>query len=108
MNVPGFLHGHKLIEFVLNAEDKQFSMSRLGILIMVVMMVLLDIEALILIPLGRFPVSWFLPLAGMNSATVGSLAAAYYSSNLRGTVQNFMGQMPILSGPPKTKLAPPA
>lgn len=97
------LHGHKWVELIINADDGQLSASRFGILCFVLMMALIDISSLYLIFTGKFDKTWFAPLAGMNSATVGSLALAYYGSTRRGIVGEIVGK--VLGGeykqPPK-------
>jgi hypothetical protein len=72
---------NKLKEFFINAEDGQFSASRGGIIFMVGMMIVMDMVSLYMMLAGTFHPSWLTPICTMNSATVGSLALAYYSSN---------------------------
>jgi len=115
MKSHGPLHGHKWVELIINADDGQLSASRFGMLCMVLMMCCIDIASLFLILTYRFDKVWFTPLAGMNSATVGSLALAYYGSTRRGLVGDLVGRViggnnPVIDGPsrqPPPKPAPP-
>jgi hypothetical protein len=70
--------------FVRDPTSNQFSASRLGMLLMVFMMVVLDINSIYLMLYGGFMKEWFAPLATMNSATVGSLALVYASNSATG------------------------
>lgn len=106
----GPLHGHKWVELITNADDGQLSASRFGILCFVLMMTIIDISCLYLILTYKFDKTWFAPLAGMNSAVVGSLALAYYGSMKRGLVGDLVNRVvggnggenvPVKKGPVK-------
>ena len=115
MKGHGPLHGHKWVELIINADDGQLSASRFGMLCMVLMMCCIDIASLYLILTCKFGNTWFAPLAVMNSATVGSLALAYYGSTRRGMVGDLVGRVlggnnPIIDTPirqPPAKTASP-
>ena len=113
MKGHGPLHGHKWVELIINADDGQLSASRFGMLCMVLMMCCIDIASLYLILNCKFDKTWFAPLAVMNSATVGSLALAYYGSTRRGMVGDLVGRVlggnnPIPDGPVRQSPAKPA
>ena len=113
MRGRGPFHGHKWVELIINADDGQLSASRFGMLCMVLMMCCIDVASLYLILTYKFDKIWFTPLAGMNSATVGSLALAYYGSTRRGMVGEVVSRAlgcnnPIPDGPVKQPPAKPA
>jgi len=72
---------NKVLELWTNAEDGQLSQARFGIFCMMVMMLIMDGVSLYMMLAGTFQAGWLDPLCTMNSATVASLAVAYYSSN---------------------------
>lgn len=79
----------KLVELIKDPTSNQLSASRLGMLIMIIMMVSIDIASIYLMLLGKFQSAWFTPLAVMHSSTIASLGLVYYGNSKAGAEEHW-------------------
>jgi hypothetical protein len=77
---------HSASEFWTDPSSGQFSMSRLGMGLLIMGVLVVDMASVFLMLTGQFEKPWFEPLGTMNTAALASVAAVYTFNSAAGAL----------------------